>query len=123
VAKLDAAGGALVYSTYLGGHHYNSSAAGIAVDGAGDAYVIGSTDSRDFPTTTGALSTTFAGGDTNAFVSKLDAAGSALVYSTYLGGHHHNTGAGIAVDGRATPTSPAPPTHPTSRPRPAPLYR
>jgi len=98
VSKLDAAGSALVYSTYLGGSNYSSGGAGIAVDGAGNAYVTGETDSSDFPTTTGAFSTTRAGYDTNAFVSKFDATGGALVYSTYLGGHHQNNGTGIAVD-------------------------
>jgi hypothetical protein len=84
VSKLDAAGSALVYSTYLGGSDFDSAAA-IAVDKAGDAYVTGPTHSRDFPTTAGAFSTTYAGGNGDAFVSKLNAAGSALIYSTYLG--------------------------------------
>ena len=84
VTKLDASGAALVYSTFLGGSSYDE-AYDIAVDGAGSAYVTGHTDSADFPTTPGAFDTTStATGD--AFVTKLDASGTALVYSTYLGG-------------------------------------
>ena len=60
-------------------------AQGIAVDGAGSAYVTGETGSTDFPTTAGAAQTTFAG-ESDAFVTKLNATGSGLVYSTYLGG-------------------------------------
>ena len=55
------------------------------MDGAGSAYVTGYTASTDFPTTAGAAQTTYAGG-VDAFVTKLDATGSGLVYSTYLGG-------------------------------------
>ena len=58
---------------------------GIAVDTAGNAYVTGYTDSTNFPTTPGAFQTTYGGGD-DAFVTKLNPAGTALVYSTYLGG-------------------------------------
>ena len=58
----------------------------------------GSTCSTDFPTTAGAFDTTFNGGD-DAFVTKLDASGAALVYSTYLGGSGDDHGYGIAVDG------------------------
>jgi hypothetical protein len=88
VAKLNAAGSALIYSTYLGGSGYDRSL-GIAVDSAGDVYVTGYTDSTDFPTMN-PLQPTNAGGDQacacDAFVAKLNAAGLALVYSTYLGG-------------------------------------
>jgi streptogramin lyase len=93
VAKLNAAGSALVYSTYLGGGGDRGN--GIAVDSAGNAYVTGSTQSPDFPTVN-ALQPTLAGGS-DAFVAKLNAAGSALVYSTYLGGGG-DSGQGIAVD-------------------------
>ena len=61
-------------------------ATGIAVDAAGNAYVTGYTDSTDFPTTAGAFQTTYGGGDYDAFVTKLNPTGTALVYSTYLGG-------------------------------------
>jgi hypothetical protein len=97
VSKLNAAGSALLYSTYLGGSSFDESF-GIAVDGSGNAYVTGDTGSSNFPTTPGAFRTTFGGGDFDAFVSKLNAAGSALLYSTYLGGSVVESGLGIAVD-------------------------
>jgi hypothetical protein len=95
VAKLDATGSALVYSTYLGGVG-SDGGTGIAVDASGAAYVVGSTDSTDFPTAN-ALQAQLAGAS-DAFVAKLNAAGSALVYSTYLGGSGSEAGTGIAVD-------------------------
>jgi hypothetical protein len=98
VTKLDAAGSGLVYSTYLGGSSLDAGT-GIAVDGAGSASVTGFTLSTNFPTTAGAVQTTYAGGNGDAFVTKLNAAGSGLVYSTYLGGSDVDTGFGIAVDG------------------------
>jgi hypothetical protein len=97
VAKLNAAGTALVYSTYLGGN-VGDEGLGIAVDGSGNAYVTGSTTSKNFPTTPGAFQTTYGSGQ-DAFVAKLNAAGSALVYSTYLGSSGNDQGLGIAVDG------------------------
>ena len=77
----------LVYSTYLGGSG-DDRGQGIAVDAAGNAYVTGFTVSTDFPTTLGAFQTTFGGAvdGVDAFVTKLNPTGSALVYSTYLGG-------------------------------------
>ena len=94
VTKLNAAGSALVYSTYLGGapndmHFEGNDAFGIALDTAGSAYICGETYSNDFPVTTGAYQTQnkgFANNVQNAFISKLSPDGSALVYSTYLGG-------------------------------------
>jgi hypothetical protein len=96
VAKLNPSGSALVYSTYVGGTGDDTSQ-GIAVDPAGNAYLTGETTSVDFPTTVGAFQATLAG-LTDAFVTKLDPAGSALVYSTYLGGTGDDAGNGIAVD-------------------------
>jgi hypothetical protein len=96
VAKLNSAGSALIYSTYLGGSIYDH-ATSIAIDPAGEAYVTGFTTSTNFPTTTGALQTFYAGGG-DAFVAKLNAAGSALIYSTYLGGSDYDQAAGIAID-------------------------
>ncbi|HEV3021971.1 MAG TPA: SBBP repeat-containing protein, partial [Pirellulales bacterium] len=96
VTKLNAAGSALVYSTYLGGKG-NDSGNGIAVDAAGEAVVAGSTQSTNFPTAN-ALQTAFGGGGQDAFVAKFSAAGSSLVYSTYLGGGGSDSGAGIALD-------------------------
>jgi hypothetical protein len=99
VTELNASGTALVYSTYLGGSS-DDFASRIAVDGLGDAYVTGSTDSKDFPTTPGAFQTNPGGPNgTDAFVTKLNPGGTALVYSTYLGGSSNDGGSGIAVDG------------------------
>ena len=103
VSKLDLTGTTLVYSTYLGGTGFDR-ATGIAVDGAGNAYVTGLTASNNFPTTANAVQATFGGGTcgtifcSDAFVAKLQADGTALVYSTYLGGSDADFGQGIAVD-------------------------
>jgi len=95
VAKLDPTGSALIYSTYLGGSagDYGS---GIAVDSAGDTYVTGVSTSPDFPRVNPLQRGN--GGDADVFIARLNAGGSALVYSTYLGGQGNDGGAGIAVD-------------------------
>jgi hypothetical protein len=98
VTKLNATGTALIYSTYLGGNG-NDYGYGIAVDGGGNAYVTGTTTSTNFPTTPGAFQTVNGGGLSDAFVTQLNADGTALVYSTYLGGSGQDEGFGIAVDG------------------------
>jgi hypothetical protein len=99
VSKINATGSVLVYSTYLGGSSDRDAGLGIAVDTAGNAYVTGVAYSTNFPTTTGAFQTSF-GGISDAFVSKINPVGSALVYSTYLGGsgYENQYGGGIAVD-------------------------
>ena len=81
--KLNASGTELLYATYLGGS--GSEFADIAVDAAGNAYLTGSTSSSNFPTAN-ALQPTFGGGRRDSFVTKLNPTGSALIYSTYLGG-------------------------------------
>jgi hypothetical protein len=97
VSKLNAAGNALVYSTYLGGSNWDYGS-GIAVDSSGNAYLTGWTGSTNFPTMN-PLQAAIAGAGTNdAFVTKLNAAGNALVYSTYLGGSSADEWARIAVD-------------------------
>jgi len=92
---LNAAGSALVYSTFLGGANYDVATA-IAVDASGYAYVAGDTLSADFPVTN-AVQSTF-GGQNDAFVAKLDAAG-VRVFSTFLGGSQAEHAGGIATDG------------------------
>lgn len=86
VSKLDPSGGALEFSTFLGGETEDVGA-NLAVDAAGAVYVIGSSQSTDFPTTPGAFQPGFAG-NSDAFIAKLNRAGSALEYATYLGGPH-----------------------------------
>jgi hypothetical protein len=95
VAKLNGAGSALTYSTYLGGTGTDW-ATDIGLDSAGTAYVTGFTLSTNFPTVAPLQAANAGGAD--AFVSHLNAAGSALVYSTYLGGPQNDYGYGIAVD-------------------------
>ncbi len=97
VAKLNPKGTALVYSTFLGGTGVDG-AVGIAVDGAGNAYVTGETNSTDFPVRS-ALQTTYGGGLLDGFVTKLGPTGSTLVYSTYLGGSDEDRAYRLAVDG------------------------
>lgn len=96
VAKLNAAGSGLVYSTYVGGSR-NDVGNGIAVDGTGNAYVTGWTVSTDFPRPN-AFQPIF-GGDQDAFVFQLNPAGSRLVYGSYVGGRRRDVGNAIAVDG------------------------
>ncbi|MCA1815365.1 MAG: SBBP repeat-containing protein, partial [Acidobacteria bacterium] len=99
VTKLNAGGSALVYSTYLGGGH-DDAATGLALDPAGNAYITGLTNSQtgEFPTSANAAQKTYGGGTDDAFVMKLNASGSALLYSTYLGGSGEDDGNGIALD-------------------------
>ena len=95
VAKINSAGSALSYSTYLGGGG-NDYAKGIAVDGSGNAYVAGYTASTNFPIKNPLQSSN--AGSNDAFIAKINSAGSALTYSTYLGGSSNDYGEGIAVD-------------------------
>ncbi|MGH9799588.1 MAG: SBBP repeat-containing protein, partial [Blastocatellia bacterium] len=96
VTKLNPDGSAIVYSTFLGGSA-DDVAGSIAADPQGNVYLTGETLSTDFPTR-GAFQTSLKGG-TDAFVTKLNSAGSQLVYSTFLGGNGKEIGYGIAVDG------------------------
>ncbi len=122
----------IAYSTYLGGYNTvvangssQDTANGIAVDAAGSAYVVGFTDSippSPYPTTTGAVQTAFGGGARDAFVTKLNPAGTAAVYSTYLGGNGDDRASDVAVDssgnayvtGQTTPPTAAPVPFPTT---------
>ena len=96
VTKLNPAGTALTYSTYLGGSQVDNGEA-VSVDSGGNAYALGFSSSTDFPTTAGALDTT-ANGGFDVTLTKLNPAGSALVYSTYLGGQGFDTGNDLTVD-------------------------
>jgi Bacterial Ig-like domain (group 3)/Beta-propeller repeat len=98
VAKINPTGAALVYSTYLGGNQTDTSTA-ITIDSAGEAYVVGSTTSTNFPVTQGAIQgSREASNVQSGFVTKLNAPGSALVYSTYLGGKDADDITSIALD-------------------------
>ena len=96
VTKINAAGSALVYSTYLGGSGADFGNS-IAVDRSGNTYVVGRTNSTDFPTAK-AIQATYHGGQADVFVTKINASGSAFVYSTFLGGSSDDYGYGIAAD-------------------------
>ena len=95
VAKLNADGSALIYSTFIGGAS-GDAASSIAVDNTGNAYITGQTSSSNFPVFN-ALHPGLTG-LSDAFVAELNSAGSALIYSTYLGGHSIDIGNGIAID-------------------------
>jgi hypothetical protein len=112
ITKLNPSGSALVYSTYLGGDDVNS-VNSIALDSNGNAYVAGSTNSTNFPVTAGAFQSaigisSFGYPQTDAFVSELNSTGTALLYSTLLGGgislgpdaDEGDEAFGIAVDGQ-----------------------
>ena len=90
-------GEAVIYSTYLGGNSFDVGN-GIAVDSSGDAYIVGSTSSADFPISSSNVFQPTLGGNTDAFVAKLDPSGSNLLYSSFLGGSDVDYGLGIALD-------------------------
>ena len=96
VAKLNSSGSAMVYASFLGGVSTSDVCNAIAIDAQGNAYVVGTTYSTDFPTTTPYQATL--SGPIDAFVSKIDPTGTTLIYSTYLGGSNKEYGRGIAVD-------------------------
>ena len=102
VTKLNPQGSALVYSSYLGGSAASDRGWAIAVDNAGSAYVAGDSQSMsytdNFPVVN-AVQPNYGGGLSDAFVSKVNPTGTALVYSTYLGGNGFDEGRGIALDG------------------------
>lgn len=95
VTKINPSGTALIYSTYLGGSSCNHAVA-IALDAAGNAYITGTTDSSDFPTVNAFQPTP--GGGLDAFICKLNPNGSALVFSTYLGGSANDMAYDLDVD-------------------------
>lgn len=95
LAKLNASGTALVYSTFLGGNAIDMGSA-VAVDSAGNAYITGTTFSSDFPVQHAFQGAK--GAQSDAFVAKLNPAGTQWIYVTYLGGNNVDQGNGIAVD-------------------------
>ncbi len=98
VCQYTPAGNAQVYSTFLGGSS-NETGIGVAIDGNGNAYVVGQTTSTDFPTVSPIqASNASTSGLADVFVSKISAGGTALLYSTYLGGSGEDTGNDIAVN-------------------------
>jgi uncharacterized protein (TIGR03437 family) len=103
VTKLDPAGTSLIFSTYVGGTG-GDAAYGLAVDSAGDAYIVGQTASKDFPVTSGAFQTAIPSGIRTSFVAKLNPSGSGLAYATYLGGNSSvsylccDAAAAVAID-------------------------
>lgn len=96
VVKLNSTGTALLYDVVFGGD-FTDIAGGIAVDTFGNAYITGSTNSSNFPVTSG-VPQNHINGITNAFVTEVNSAGNALLYSTYLGGSGNFAGGAIAVD-------------------------
>jgi hypothetical protein len=96
VSKLDADGFLLLYSTYIGGGSIDE-AFGICVDDNDNVYITGRTISDNFPTTAGVRQDTL-GGNYDAFVTRIDATGAFLTYSTYLGGSAIDEGTALAVD-------------------------
>ena len=96
VTELSVSGNALAYSTYLGGDG-NDFGNKIALNAAGNASVVGLTGSTDFPTTADAIQSGY-GGNNDAFITRLNAAGTGLVFSTYLGGSNGDGGLAISLD-------------------------
>jgi len=97
LTKLSPAGNALAYSTFFGGSGDDRSF-GITLDSSNDAYIVGWTSSSNLPVTAGSYQQTNKGGTSDAFVAEMNPSGSALVYSTYLGGSAQDVGFGIALD-------------------------
>lgn len=96
IGKINPVGSQIVYASYLGGGLQSDRANGVAVDSEGNAYVAGQTENAAFPTTENSFDRTFNGGE-DAFLTKFNAAGSALVYSTFLGGGGRDKANAVAV--------------------------
>lgn len=99
VAKLSPDGSTLLYSTYLGGADYNDEPLQLCLDPQGNVLLTGFTYSPDFPTTQGAYDETHGGnGWTDGFLTKLNSDGSALIYSTFIGGSERDSGHSLTID-------------------------
>jgi len=96
VAKLDPTGSTLVYADYIGGNGASTGTA-IALDGTDEVYVAGSTNATDFPSVSAIQRS--AAGNTDGFLTEVSSDGSALLFSTYLGGSDMDSPTGVAVDG------------------------
>ena len=97
VSRFNAQGNGLVFSTYLGSSGLDGTLGGIAVDSGGNVYLTGFTESNRYPITAGAWDSAFSGSN-EAFLTKLNPAGAALVYSTFLGGSNQEFGRSVGVD-------------------------
>ncbi|MFQ5807974.1 MAG: SBBP repeat-containing protein [Armatimonadota bacterium] len=111
VVKFRPDGSGLVYGTYLGGSRSDGAAGkhGLAVDATGHAYVVGFTESPDFPTTPGAFQRKYGGGmqgtweqTGDRFVARLSPDGARLLAGTFVGGNARDGGEGVAVDERGS---------------------
>lgn len=96
VGKVDPTGSYFVYAQAFGGTGIDKGN-GIAIDTAGNAYIVGTTASSNFPVVS-AFQTTLRGPE-DAFITKLNSTGSGILFSTYLGGNTYDTGTSIALDG------------------------
>ncbi len=98
LTKINAAGSAITYSTFLGGSAEDTSTE-VAVDGSGNAYLTGSTTSTSFPGVSGGSLQSSNGGGYDAFLTKINAAGTAITYATFLGGSGDDLSSDIVIDG------------------------
>jgi hypothetical protein len=105
ISKVNPSGTGLAYSTYLGGNEGGGLdvCRDIAVDSSGNAYVVGQTEATDFPTV--AAFQSVSAGSADAFVAKINGAGSALIYSSYLGSPAADDGEGVGLDGLPNPNA------------------
>jgi hypothetical protein len=97
VTKMEPSGSSHVYSTYIGGTG-SDYANSIVLDSVGNAYIAGETGSDDYPTTKGAFQTKFSGGAFDCTITKLNAQGSAISYSSYIGGKADSWINAVALD-------------------------
>lgn len=97
VTKFNSTGSALLYSTFIGGADWDNAEA-LGIDDAGNVYITGITWSTDYPTSAGAFDRTHNGGRDDAFLTKLNSSGSAIIFSSYLGGNNYDNAFDIVID-------------------------